>query len=144
MATVFMRTKEGVGKWEVHVPLPNGKSVFVTFKQKNGEGDYVAFTSMPRTRPGEKVSESEGVPTELKYRDDFNNERTAFANLAQHLVDSYGDEPVEKFYVDGQLTQKKLNRKPLIEMVNVEETPTVVVPKSMKGKKKNEEAAAVS
>lgn len=93
------------GAWMVAADLPTGKKQQFHFLEKTkGDGHFVCE-----------------VPTEIRYLDDFKNDKVFHRNYAQHLVDSYPDN---------------------VRIVEVKEEPTVeqpvIVPAKGKGEKKRE------
>jgi len=99
-STVVLKSK---GAEEFRATLPNGKELFFRFKS-DGNGAFVAE-----------------IPTVIKYRDDFNKERTFSENYAQDLLNGY----------------------PHLEVVEVKKDESVVRPVVTKKKgKKHEEAVS--
>jgi hypothetical protein len=103
MPNIILESIHGI--WSVKTNLPTGKLLEYKFLEKTkGDGHFICE-----------------VPTEIRYVDDFKNEKVFHRNYAQHLVDSYPDN---------------------VRIVSVREEPTVVepviVPAKGKGEKKRE------
>jgi hypothetical protein len=102
MPTVILKSTQGASKFDL--PLPNNKKYSAEFKKDAASGEWLCE-----------------VPTVITYRDDFNNERIAHANFAQHLLDSYDyihlvEEKPEPVVVQPLVVEKKKRGRPKKEI----------------------------
>ena len=107
MATAIIRSKEVGGKpqdFHVRVPLPTGAYMTLSWHKANGHTLEVA-TNATYTNPFGKV-----LPLVL-------NDRTNDTNIAQHVLDKYGE---------------------FLELVDIKEDPVVVAPAVVERKKKKD------